>query len=399
MNYESERGKHMPRNILFAILFVVFPSIIIFLCFKFKTLNKIGAVLLCYFAGIIVGNTGVLPEGFASVQATMQDVSVCLALPLLLFSLDVKSWLKIARKGLLCMALAVVAIIATTFILQLTIGRNHPEGWKLGGLAIGVYTGGTPNLAAIKAALKVHNDTYILFHTYDTVISLIYIFVLCSVARPLFQKVFKLRPFQSSGYTKSSGPSQMGVDTIENYGELLNPSIIKGLFIALMLAASILGVSYIVGGLFPQNYNTAVTILLITTLSIGASFIKPVRSLKNTFQFGMYIIYIFCFTVASMTNLSSLVHIDWTILIYVTVSIFGSLLLHVALCRIANIDSDTTIITSVSAICSPPFVPVVAGALKNKEIIISGLVTGIIGYTIGNYLGIAVAFLYQNIHF
>jgi uncharacterized membrane protein len=32
----------------------------------------------------------------------------------------------------------------------------------------------------------------------------------------------------------------------------------------------------------------------------------------------------------------------------------------------------------------------VAGALKNKEIIITGLTVGIIGYAIGNYIGIAL---------
>ena len=37
---------------------------------------------------------------------------------------------------------------------------------------------------------------------------------------------------------------------------------------------------------------------------------------------------------------------------------------------------------------SPPFVPVIAAALKNKEIVVSGLIIGIIGYAIGNYLGV-----------
>jgi len=58
---------------------------------------------------------------------------------------------------------------------------------------------------------------------------------------------------------------------------------------------------------------------------------------------------------------------------------------------------DTFIITSVSAVCSPPFVPGVAAALKNKAIIISGLTTGIVGYAIGNYLGIFFAYLFRGI--
>jgi uncharacterized membrane protein len=40
-------------------------------------------------------------------------------------------------------------------------------------------------------------------------------------------------------------------------------------------------------------------------------------------------------------------------------------------------------------------VPVVVSGLKNKDVLISGLITGIIGYAIGNYLGIGVAMLYR----
>ena len=54
------------------------------------------------------------------------------------------------------------------------------------------------------------------------------------------------------------------------------------------------------------------------------------------------------------------------------------------------------IITSASAICSPPFVPVVAAALKNRAVIISGLTTGIIGYALGNYLGITMAYVVKS---
>jgi len=39
----------------------------------------------------------------------------------------------------------------------------------------------------------------------------------------------------------------------------------------------------------------------------------------------------------------------------------------------------------------------VAGALKNKEIIITGITGGIIGYVAGNYLGIALAYFLKGL--
>jgi uncharacterized membrane protein len=57
------------------------------------------------------------------------------------------------------------------------------------------------------------------------------------------------------------------------------------------------------------------------------------------------------------------------------------------------LDADTVIILGSALICSLPFVPVIAGALKNREIILTGLTVGIAGYAVGNYLGVLIAFI------
>ena len=75
------------------------------------------------------------------------------------------------------------------------------------------------------------------------------------------------------------------------------------------------------------------------------------------------------------------------------------MLLHALLCKFAKVDSDTMIVTSVSAICSPPFVPVAAAALNNNAVLVLGLTTGIIGYAVGNYLGIFMHIILENLPF
>ena len=382
-------------NAVIAIAFILFPSLVIWLASKSKIVKNIGIVIVCYLAGIVVKNIGLLPESFYGTQSMMQDITVALALPLLLFSLDVKKWFKIAKSSLICMLLAIIAIVATTFALHFTPISKIEDGWKLASMAVAVYTGGTPNLAAMKTALQVDNDLFILFHTYDTVFSLIYIAFMYSIARVFFQKVFKLKPYGASGSDDEMQASEISDEAVETYGKLLNLSVIRRLLIALLLSGLILAVSFLAGGLFPQSSSTAILILLITTFGIIGSFVKPVRNIKYTFQLGMYIIYVFCFTVASMTRLDMLININWNVLLYVMIAIFGSMLLHAFLCKLFKIDSDTMIITSVSAICSPPFVPVVASGLKNKNILISGLITGIIGYAVGNYLGVIVSMIFR----
>jgi uncharacterized membrane protein len=97
----------------------------------------------------------------------------------------------------------------------------------------------------------------------------------------------------------------------------------------------------------------------------------------------------FCLIIASMADLTNLFRIEYLeIFLYVFMVVFGSLFVHVLLPMIFKIDADTVIITSTAMVYSPPFVPVVAGALKNKEVIISGVTAGMAGYVLGNFLGI-----------
>lgn len=380
-------------NILLAILFILLPAPIIWLNNRVKIIEKIGIVIVCYALGMLVGNIGVIPESFSGIQTTIQDVSVCLALPLILFSIDIKKWKKTAKTGLVCMGLAVASIATTVLILHLIFRENNPNVADYGALAIGVYTGGTVNVASIAAATRIPENTYIMFNTVDMVISSLYMIFLTSVGRKFFQKVFRLPAFKGDTNVET-----VSVEDDNSYKGMAKPAILGKLVLAFLLSGAIVGVSYVVGT-FVKGYETAVTILLITTLSLLCSLIKPIREIKKTSPLGMYIIYIFCFTVATMADFSEFKNFDFTLLFYITISIFGSMIIHAIFCKLAKVDSDTMIVTSVSAICSPPFVPVVAAALNNNAVLISGLTTGIIGYAIGNYLGVFMHFVLNNLPF
>ena len=134
-------------------------------------------------------------------------------------------------------------------------------------------------------------------------------------------------------------------------------------------------------------------ILSITTLGILVSFMPALNRIEKTFELGMYFILVFCITVASMADLSKIFQIEFIdLFLYVIIAVFGSMIIHIILSKIFKIDTDTTIVTITALSMSPPFVPVIAGALKNKTIIVLGITVGVIGYAIGNYLGIAIAY-------
>jgi len=414
---------------IFALVFlaILSPAIIIFLEGKYKVIKKIGAVLVCYIIGLVVGNIGIFPavsaeytdllghlvyipfnkikELLASGQITEQDAArntisflqdaltkypILLSLPLILFSMDVKKWIKNAKSAFGSLLIGLASVLIMIFIGYWIYKGSIKDIWQVSGMLVGIYTGGTPNMAAIKTALGVSQELYILTHTYELTFGAIYLVFVLSIAQRVFRWILPAYNSHDNGTIKT-GKLNLE-DEFESYDGILEKKTILPLFGAFGLSILILGVSFAISLLFPKDIQPAVIILCITSFGIAFSFVPKIKEIKKTFQLGMYLILIFCITVASMADISKLADVSFSLFYYVGLVMFGSHFLHVLIARIFKIDADTVIISGVALICSPPFVPVVASALKNREIILTGMVVGIAGYAIGNYLGIAVAY-------
>jgi uncharacterized membrane protein len=235
-------------------------------------------------------------------------------------------------------------------------------------------------------------NTFVIFHTYDTIISVIYIIFCMTAAQRVFGRF--LAPFPSdAAISQSDNPSETDTESIQEFKGLLQwrhwPPLMGISLLSLIIV--VLGAG--AGRLTSETASSAATIVVITTLGIGVSFIPAVRNVKFAFQWGMYIIYLFCCIVGSMVDVGLLTHLHIPILFMVVLCVYGTMALHAVLCRLLHVDVDTFIITSVSAICSPPFVPPVAEALHNRDLLLSGITTGIVGYAVGNYLGILAAYI------
>lgn len=379
-----------PKNLIMIFFFIIAPVVIIYLESKFSVVKKIGSVLICYAVGLIIGNSGILHEGAAKYQDILSQVTVPLALPLILFSMDVKKWFKLAGAAITSLVIGIFTVVVMIFVGYWIFKDNINDIWKVSGMLVGIYTGGTPNMAAIKTALNVENELYIMTHTYEVTLGAIYLLFILSIGQRVFLTF--LPPFKSAVANGTAINNTDLEEEFESYEGFFERGTFLPLLTAFGLSALILGISYFIGTILPEDYSTAATIILITTFGIACSFIPKIKSIKKTFQLGMYIILIFCIVVSSMADVKQLANISFSLFYYVGLAMFGSHILHAFIAKFFKIDADTVIISGSALICSPPFVPVVAGALKNREVILTGLTVGIVGYAVGNYLGVFIAY-------
>lgn len=417
----------MIKIIILVIFYLFFPLVIIWMCKKWSLFKKLGSIVIAYGFGLILGNSGILPSGsseyiiqqegraaipsaeiselyaesrieqgdlFVNQIRTVQDmlttVVIPLALPLLLFSMNIRKWLKYAGSGFLSMALALVSVVLVVFAGYFVFRDSIPDSGKVAGMLIGIYTGGTPNVAAIKTALGVDSNLFIMTHTSDLVIGAITIIFFITLGPKVFGLFLPAFKYKANGNDADDMVKE--AESMEDYSLILKGERpLKNILSALGIALAIFAVSGALSLLFPPSYLMMIVILGITTLGIGASMIPAINRIKGSFQLGMYLILIFSLCVASMADLTKMISAEYlNVTLMVAFIVFGSLILHLILAAIFKVNVDDFLITTTALVYSPPFVPVVAGALKNKEIIITGLTVGIIGYAIGNYIGIFI---------
>jgi uncharacterized membrane protein len=328
-------------------------------------------------------------------QDIIPSVMVPLAFPLLLFSLNVRRWIRFARKGFISVVLALISglvmVTAGFFVFRNVI----PEAWKLAGMFVGIYTGGTPNFVALSMALDVNPNTFILTSTYDMIVGAFLVLFFITIAPRIFRAI--LPAYHGSAAETTGEIIETTPDDLESYHGIFKKDTFLHLLGAFGLSVVIFLLAFGLSLLLPSIPQMVVVILTITTLGIVASLNKYFNQIEKTFQLGMYLIMVFSFTVASMADLKTMFSIGVVnLILFITWVYFGSLILHLLLARIFKIDADNFLITATAFIFSPPFVPLVAGALRNKDVIVTGITGGIIGYILGNYFGVGLAYFLKG---
>ncbi|MFY0529658.1 DUF819 family protein [Archangium gephyra] len=370
---------------LFQVLALVgFPGLSLLAARHLKPVAWVGPVVVCYAFGIILGNIPGL--GLREpLSISVSGAAVFLAIPLLLFTTDVPRWLRLARPTLLSFGLACLSAMVSASLVGLALSDRSDEWWKMSGMLVGVYTGGTANMNAIGLALRVRDETLILLNTADIVVGSAYLLFLMTVAQR-FALLFLPRFPNATGWDDDEAQRAREASGF-------TWSRARGMGKAFLLAVLIAGVSAGATSLVFGGLELPVVLLLITSLSLAASFVPSVRHLPGSYEMGDYALLVFCVAIGTLADASRLRDTGLFAFAFCAGVVVLAVGMHFALAALFRIDADTVLITSTATIFGPPFIGPVARALRNRELMVSGLTTGIMGYAVGTYLGLAVAWL------
>lgn len=386
----------MIAKLLIIVFYLLVPAGVLWACRKVKFLNKVGPVLTLYIFGVVIANLHIIPEDCYGIQKTLQDVMIPLAIPMMLFGCNFKNFnAGTTVKAFIIGVVATAAMVVGGYwLLESKLGVDGPT---IGATLSGQYSGGAGNFAAVNMMLGdkgLSGEMFALVSTCNLVVSFFYLMFLMGGGVQMARRIVHGKNIKE--YNDSINAEEyVDENPYKDFGK--KKSIVQ-LLKVFGAAAAVAVVSLLVSNLFKEgtamfdilggDFSMVALILILTTLSLLLTNFKEVRSWDKSFDAGMYLIYIFCFAMAMLADLSTL---DWKlglwVLVYQVIIVFGSLLLGVLLARPFKVDADSAVITSDTLVNSPLCVPMIAATMKNKGAIMVGITNGLAGYAVGNYLG------------
>lgn len=369
-------------------ILIIAPFIITKVVTALKIKDWFSPIVACFVTGIILGNTGIIKVE-TQLFEPMSSVTVLLAIPLLLMTTDFKAWVQHVKPFLMGISMAVLGVFLASLLVFFWLGKGNPQSPLVLAMYTGSLIGTSANVSAIGIALKADSNTFMMVSSIDVLCGGILLLYLIGIAPKLYRAI--LLPYKPQGSVASVHRHNKNESSI--LGKLSDVGI--SIATAVLIAGASVGTSFL---LFGQLKEEIVLCLLSFFAVVMGVFSSKIRSLSTAEPLGQYLLLIFCFAVGIRADLSAIVHKSSEILTLMAAYSFFAVLFQLILYKIFRVDSDTAVMTTAGTIFGPAFIGQIETALGNKEVLLTGMVTAVLGYAMGNFAGFLVFELFSYLN-
>jgi len=373
---------HHPA-ILIPVLLLV-PALAI----RFLQGTKVGQifspVVACFVFGIAFGNLGWLHLD-DQIFEPLAAVTILLAIPLLLMTTDFKSWLLRSKPALKAIAIACFGVALSIIVTRLALGYLQDDSNMILAMIGSCLIGSSANMSAVGIALKAEGTLFTLVTTSDVFCGALFFLYLVGIAPKLYRWILPAEPVAAFEH------ESVEVDQSKAAIRWSHPAVWKDLAgalgVAVLSGAVAAGFTYLVTGALRDD-----VFLVTLTLSGMASGMvsKKVRTLRTADAAGQYLLLVFSFAIGLRADFSSMLGDSRAVLMVVASAYVLTAVFQLVLFWIFRISSDTAVMATAGTVFSPVFIGQVAVTLDNKQVILTGMVTAIMGYAIGNFVGLMI---------
>ena len=367
--------------------------------------SRLGASLLALIFGAVLSNTGAVPAS-SPVYDVISGPVTSLAIAWLLLSVNLADLRIAGRRMLMAFGLALAGTAAGAFVGSLLLaGTFGDDAWRLGGTLTGTYSGGSVNFVSVGRALELPEALFVGANAADALTTGLWL------AATLTAPVWLGALFRGVGGPGGSGSGVASVTTVEDgpapaptpattpeEGESaqehhpffvrvgvssLDLGTLFALGLVLLLAAEWLG------GLIPA----VPSILWLTTLALVLGHSRWFRDAPGAMQLGNLALHFFFVVIGIWSRVADILAVGVQVFVFtlLVVGVHGVIVYGVG--RAAKLDIGTLSVASQAAVGGPSSALAVAVAKEWRHLVLPGVIVGLLGYAIGNYLGLAVGAL------
>lgn len=357
------------RILLFMVTMVVVSLI---LERSFYWARSFSAALLCICLGIVCGNVGIIPH-----QSVVYDGIFTYLVPMAIFFLllhvDFREIKKAGPQMLLAFAIGastvVVGVLVGTWMFKSMMGDVF---WQMAGLFTGTYIGGGVNYVGVGTALDVNPTLLAAGAAADNLTTAIWMIV-CITAPRIFLKSKHINKALAKKFERRQEVLSM---TLESFAALIG----LGIF------------AYYVSYWLHQWIAFVPTILWITVLSLGMAQFEKVQEYKGSEILGSFTVLLFFVTLGAICDVREMLHVGVYLFGFTLVIVFVHGVLLVGLGKLLKFPPSVMILVSQACIGGAPSAVSLAKILGLKKYLASTALVGILGYAVGNFVGVLMAY-------
>jgi uncharacterized membrane protein len=352
---------------------------------RWRVFEYLPPVIWIFLFPIILSSMKVIPTSSPTYDA-FKAFAVPLFIILMLMDVDLRSTMRVALRSVgVLVAGAIGVVIGGMVAFFLLKGQLEPDAWRGFGALAGSWIGGTGNLAAVAEAVETPPTMMGVVVIADTFIFILY-----------FPILFACKKW-AKPFAKFTGVTQEDADRLDRaVGELT----VKTNRVHYKDVLTLLGVGFLLiwlVGLLSERLPviegafSAKTwqILITTTVALGLAS-TPLRKVPGTGALSMALVYTYLSMIGAQADIHQAASAPYFLLAGIL-----CIILHMALVVLAaklfRVDVHLAAIASVACIGGAASAPVVA-AYHRKELVPVAIILALVGYALGNYLGLLAAY-------
>jgi uncharacterized membrane protein len=373
-----------------ATLIAVMTALAFWLDKHVSFFSKIGASILTLAFGALLSNTGIVPATSPVYDAISGPVTN-LAIAWLLLSVDLRALKQVGPRMLAAFGLACVGTILGAFIGA--VAFSHQLGgntWKMAGVFTGTYTGGSLNFVAVGKGVGLPDSVWAGTTAADALTGGIW--MAANLLLPLWLVRF-FPPVPKEALEVGGGASSGG-----NGGQshpFFDPASVSALDLGVLLAVGLclIMAADLTARLVPQ----VPSVLWLTTYALVVGHTPLFKKAEGALQLGTLLLHLFFVVIGIWSQVGQIIAVG-VVVFYYTATVVGShgIVLY-GVGRLLGLDLGTLSVASQAAIGGPSTALAVAVGRDWPGLVLPGIIVGLVGYAVGNYLGFGVAYLVHGL--